>query len=189
MDARVFMGRLLVVLLLSVMTLSQAEAQEAAGRAGSAGAQLTQAVKDEVLAAAGFTRSRKGWRNECGNAVPTEFSQVKLDDKGRDYVIVTSTDAPCYGQAETSNTVLRREHDGRWVKVIDLVGELNVISRYTRGYRELVLGGPGYCGNEVYRWSGKTYAYQCNAADDAEDEVRAACMSSRPGIRWCKPAR
>jgi hypothetical protein len=148
-------------------------------------------VRDKVLGAAGFVKSGAAWRNECGNGAHPKVARARLDAARTEYMIVTDTDAPCYGQAETRNFVLRREPDGEWKMLIELPGEL-MIGRSTHGYRELITGGPGYCGNEVYRWKGQGYAYACNALPDDlvnADEGRAMCRERNSQIKWCKPGK
>lgn len=112
--------------------------------------------------------------------------EAKLTDGGTEFAIVTTVDAASYGQAEVRNTVLQHEGRGDWQSLVELAGVLAVGAGRARGYRELVLGGPGYCGNEIYRWNGKTYGYACNQADDADGATRAMCKSRSNGIRWCK---
>lgn len=149
---------------------------------------LSLATKNALLVAAGYTREGDIWRNDCGRAIEPEFTTVKLTSKDVPQVIVTSADPVCYGHAERRNTVLQQV-GGKWVQLAELIGILDVGSAMTHGYRELVLGGPGYCGNEVYHWTGRTYAYVCNAAGDMDDEIRRTCMAAPSRIRWCKPGR
>jgi hypothetical protein len=149
---------------------------------------LPPATKDASLVAAGYTKEDGVWRNDCGRAIEPEFTTVKLTSKDVPQVIVTSADPVCYGHAERRNTVLQQV-GGKWVQLAELIGVLDVGSAMTHGYRELVLGGPGYCGNEVYHWTGRTYTYVCNAAGDMDAEIRRTCMAAPSRIRWCKPGR
>jgi hypothetical protein len=149
---------------------------------------LSQATKDAMLAAAGYTKDGDVWRNNCGRAIEPQFTTVKLTGKAAPQVIVTSADAICYGQSERRNTVLQQVY-GRWTQLVELIGVLDVGSAMTHGYRELVLGGPGYCGNEVYRWTGRAYAYVCNAPGDMDAKLRRTCTAAPSRIRWCKPGQ
>ena len=149
---------------------------------------LSQATKDAMLAAAGYTKEGDVWRNNCGRAIEPQFTTVKLTGKAVPQVIVTSADAICYGHSEYRNTVLQQV-GGRWTQLAELIGVLDVGSAVAHGYRELILGGPGYCGNEVYHWTGRTYTYVCNAAGDMDAEMRRTCMAAPDRIRWCKPGR
>jgi hypothetical protein len=141
---------------------------------------------------------KSGWKSQYKNqlswferiasseCVRTEFTTVKLTSKDVPQVIVTSADAICYGHSERRNNVLQQV-GGKWTQLAELTGVLDVGSVVTHGYRELVLGGPGYCGNEVYRWTGRTYTYVCNAPGDMDAELRRACTAAPSRIRWCKP--
>jgi hypothetical protein len=149
---------------------------------------LSQATKDAMLAAAGYTKKGDVWRNECGRAIEPQFTTVKLTGKAVPQVIVTSADAICYGHSEYRNTVLQQV-DGGWTQLAELIGVLDVGSAVTHGYRELILGGPGYCGNEVYRWTGRAYAYVCNAPGDMDAELRRTCTAAPSRIRWCRPGK
>lgn len=99
---------------------------------------------------------------------------------------MTSIDTVFYGQAERRNTVLQRK-GGTWSRLAELTGILDVGSARTHGYRDLVLGGPGYCGNGLYRWNGRSYDYACNQADDIDAPQRRACTAAPSGIKWCVP--
>ncbi|WP_198115220.1 hypothetical protein [Massilia rhizosphaerae] len=149
---------------------------------------LSQATRDAMLAAAGYTREGQAWRNECGRAIEPQFTTVQLTGKAVPQVIVTSADAICYGHSEYRNTVLQQAA-GRWTQLAELIGVLDVGSAVTHGYRELILGGPGYCGNEVYRWTGRAYAYVCNAPGDMDADLRRTCTAAPSRIRWCRPGR
>jgi hypothetical protein len=149
---------------------------------------LSQASKDAMLAAAGYTQVGQAWRNECGRAIEPQFTTVKLTGKAVPQVIVTSADAICYGHPEYRNTVLQQV-GGRWTQLAELFGVLDVGSVTTHGYRELILGGPGYCGNEVYRWTGRAYAYVCNAPGDMDAELRRTCTAAPSRVRWCRPGK
>jgi hypothetical protein len=141
-----------------------------------------------MLAAAGYTQEGQAWRNECGRAIEPQFTTVKLTGKAVPQVIVTSADAICYGHPEYRNTVLQQV-GGRWMQLAELIGVLDVGSAMTHGYRELILGGPGYCGNEVYRWTGRAYAYVCNAPGDMDAELRRTCTAAPSRLRWCRPGK
>jgi hypothetical protein len=148
--------------------------------------EIPKADQDKMLLAAGYKRSGGAWRNECRRKVEANITRANLADDRTAFAIVTTVDAACYGQAEQRNTVLRKTGSGNWQTLAEMIGVLTVGTERKRGYRELVLGGPGYCGNEIYRWNGQTYVYACNYADGADEAVRAMCKSRRDGIRWCK---
>jgi hypothetical protein len=147
--------------------------------------ELSQAVKDDLLTAAGYKKAGGVWHNDCGRAIDPVFTPVRLAKKDVRQVIVTSADAVCYGHAERRDTVLQRE-GGKWTPLADLVGVLDVGTAVSHGYRELVLGGPGYCGNEIYRWTGRAYAYVCNQADDMDARQRDTCAAASRTIKWCR---
>ena len=149
---------------------------------------LSQASKDAMLAAAGYTQEGQAWRNECGRAIEPQFTTVELTSKAVPQVIVTSADAICYGHSAYRNTVLQQV-GGRWTQLAELIGVLDLGSVTTHGYRELILGGPGDCGNEVYRWSGRAYAYVCNAPGDMDAGLRRTCTAAPSRIRWCRPGK
>jgi hypothetical protein len=149
---------------------------------------LSQATKDAMLAAAGYTKEGDVWRNNCGRAIEPQFTTVRLTGKAVPQVIVTSADAICYGHSEYRNTVLQQV-GGRWTQLAELIGVLDVGSAVTHGYRELILGGPGYCGNEVYHWTGRAYAYVCNAPGDLDAKLRRTCTAPPSRIRWCRAAK
>lgn len=148
--------------------------------------QLAEAVKEKLLIASGLNKKAGVWQDECDSEVAPTLSVIHLNSDDRVDIMVSSTDAVCYGHAETRNTVFRSERNGDWTKIIELTGSLGTATEKTHGYRDLVLGGPGYCGSEVYRWNGHSYAYACNEADDADEEVHRACLSGPNRIRWCK---
>jgi hypothetical protein len=147
---------------------------------------LPHATKEALLAAAGYKKDGGIWRNNCGRAIEPEFTMVRLTAKDVPQVVVTTADAICYGHAELRNTVLQQT-GGKWAQLAELIGVLDVGSVVTHGYRELIVGGPGYCGNEVYRWNGRAYAYVCNAVGDIDAKTRHMCAAAPSRIRWCKP--
>ncbi|KQV37883.1 hypothetical protein [Massilia sp. Root335] len=71
----------------------------------------------------------------------------------------------------------------------ELIGVLDVGAVATHGYRDLILGGPGYCGNQVYHWTGRAYAYVCNAPGDMDAKLRRTCTAAPSRIRWCSAGR
>jgi hypothetical protein len=145
---------------------------------------FSRAAQDAMSAAAGYTKSEGAWRNECGRAIEPAFTPVQLGGTGVRQVVVTSIDTVCYGEAERRNTVLQWK-GGTWRRLAELTGILDVGSARTHGYRDLVLGGPGYCGNGIYRWNGRSYDYACNQADDIDAPQRRACTVVPSGIKWC----
>jgi hypothetical protein len=148
---------------------------------------LSTATQEALLAAAGYTKSDGAWRNECGRAIDPAFTPVRLGGKTQRQVVVTSVDAVCYGRSERRNTVLQQQGTA-WTPLAELTGMLGVGSARTRGYRDLVLGEPGYCGSGLYRWNGRSYDYACNEADDIDAQQRRTCTAAPSAITWC-PSR
>jgi hypothetical protein len=147
---------------------------------------LSQTTREELLAAAGYKKVGGVWHNDCGRAIDPVFTTVQLAKQDVRQVIVTIADAVCYGQAERRNTVLQRA-GAKWTRLVEMVGVLDVGSVVTHGYRELVLGGPGYCGNEIHRWDGRAYNYVCNQTGDIDAGLRHTCTAAPGRIRWCMP--
>ena len=146
-----------------------------------AGNVLDNTVRDKLFTEAGFNKTKDGWKNECGRLAALSADSVDLDNAGHAEVIITSDDQVCYGQVGARNLVFKKDASGSWRLKLVAHGFLQVGTRRRNGHLDLVFGGAGLCGNEVYSWRNGKYSYVCNVTDS---ETPASC--AHPGRRSCK---
>jgi hypothetical protein len=120
---------------------------------------------DVLYRLAGYVRHENAWLNECGSPAQLSNFAVDLDADGALEVVIVSSDQSCYGQVGSRNTVFKRGRDGKWAVQLDAQGFLQVSTHRTNGHLDLHFGGAGYCGNDVYSWQKRSYAYKCSTVD------------------------
>lgn len=115
-----------------------------------------------VFTAAGFARRGDRWIR-CVEETPTasygpgRIDVTDLNGDGRPEAWVIESSAYCYGGAGQVTVLVTRDADGTWRKILDEVGVAAVRDTTTRGWPDLVVGGPGLAPVPPHRWNGTTY--------------------------------
>jgi len=80
-----------------------------------------------------------------------------LNGDGRPEAVVSEGGSFCYGAAETGFTLLSKQADGSWHKIINDAGIPEFLTtKGVGGWPDISVGGPGFC-FPVQRWNGKAY--------------------------------
>ncbi|HEY0413779.1 MAG TPA: hypothetical protein VGD66_11610 [Allosphingosinicella sp.] len=124
---------------------------------------LSRADVDAAFRAAGFRWRERRWRSDCidlGNPsyAPGRIARVAdLNGDGRPEAVIIEGSAACFGVTGTRFALVGKQADGRWRRIVRLVGIPRFLSRRGRsGWLDIELGGPGLCA-PVYRRDGREY--------------------------------
>lgn len=82
---------------------------------------------------------------------------IDLSGDGKPEAIVTEGNTACYGRDEMGFTVLAKNPDGSWRKLVAKSGNTLVLKTRHNGWLDIEYGGPGMQKQPVLRWNGKTY--------------------------------
>ena len=82
---------------------------------------------------------------------------VDLSGDGKPEAIVSEGNIACYGGDEQAFTVLAKNADGTWRKLVAGSGGTLVLTTRHAGWLDIEYGGPGMQKQPVLRWNGTTY--------------------------------
>lgn len=121
--------------------------------------------KDRTAAfsAAGFKYEGGKW-SACGDPGTPSYTAGAietvrdLNGDGRPEAVITEGSTYCFGMTGTGFTVVSKQADGTWRRIISSQGMPNFLStKGVDGWPDIEIGGPGFC-FPVERWNGKAYA-------------------------------
>jgi hypothetical protein len=113
--------------------------------------------------AAGFAFRRGAWRSDCLDAgnpsyAAGEVSRIAdLNGDGRPEAIVTEGSTVCFGLVGSRFTLVSKQADGRWKRIIRQSGQPRFLpTTGSAGWPDIELALPGPC-TPAYRWTGREY--------------------------------
>ena len=124
---------------------------------------LSPADRIAAFKAAGFVRKGAIWKlcDDPGTAsyAPGEIETARdLNGDGRLEAIIVESSSFCYGNTGMGYVLVSKQADGKWRKMTEGTGMVDVLKTKGLGnWPDLLIGGPGFC-FPVVRWNGKGYA-------------------------------
>ncbi|MFV5262389.1 hypothetical protein ACMUMS_02315 [Acinetobacter courvalinii] len=117
--------------------------------------QVPKAVAEAIFKAAGFTKSKKGWKSDCSVGEITAYADLNGD--GLKDAIVSDYGTMCYGNTGVGYYVVAQQKNGQWKTILKEAGMPEFLkTKGTDGWPDIENGGPGFC-FEVLRWNGQAY--------------------------------
>ena len=143
---------------------------------------LSKQEKQQIFKTLGFRLSKDAKfivDDTCGEDVSPSVEVVDLNGDGVDEVFVNWGNTCTSGMAGQSVTLFVKDRKGRFVKNLDFPGTYEKLSSRSKGFPDLMIGGPGFC-HGVWQWTGINYEYKCS-----REEQPGAC--ARKGVETvCK---
>ncbi len=100
---------------------------------------------------------------DCAAADPTwprsrfDIEAIDLSGDGKPEAVLSEGNIACYGRDETAFTILARNPDGSWRKLVQNTGGIMPLKTRHNGWLDIEYGGPGLQKQPVMRFDGKVY--------------------------------
>jgi len=110
---------------------------------------------NSIFKAAGFNKTNKGWKADCGIGQITTYKDLNGD--GLKDAIITDASTKCYGNTDVGYYIVAQQKNGKWQTIFENAGIPTFLKSTGKdGWPDIENGGPGLC-FAVYRWNGKSY--------------------------------
>ncbi|ENW89944.1 hypothetical protein [Acinetobacter dispersus] len=117
--------------------------------------QVPKADTDAIFKAAGFSKSKKGWKSDCSVGEITAYADLNGD--GLRDAIVSDYGTMCYGNTGVGYYIVSQQKNGKWKQLFRNSGIPEFLKMTGKnGWPDIENGGPGFC-FAVYRWDGQEY--------------------------------
>lgn len=136
---------------------------------------LTKEEKQQIFKKLGFrlaSDKRTIVDETCDQDVSPQVELADLNGDGMEEVFVNWGNTCTSGAAGQTITLFVKGRKGQFVENLNIPGQYRKLPTKTKGFQDLLIGGPGFC-QGVWRWTGGKYDYKCS-----REEQLGACASA-----------